>query len=80
VRRLRREAESRAEAQRIETEAEISALRERAQAADAYTNHPSLLRLRELEALRELARLANARIYIGFDKHVRPGSDSPTED
>jgi len=29
-----------------------------------------LLRLQELETLRELARTANARIYIGFDKHL----------
>lgn len=25
--------------------------------------------LRELESLKELAKSANARIYIGFDKH-----------
>jgi hypothetical protein len=30
------------------------------------------LRLRELETLRELASNSNARIYIGFDKHVSP--------
>ena len=30
----------------------------------------ALLRLQELESLRELARTANARIYIGFDKHL----------
>lgn len=63
-------AESQAESQRIGTEADILALRERAQAADAYSSHPALLRLRELDTLRELARTANARIYIGFDKHV----------
>jgi regulator of protease activity HflC (stomatin/prohibitin superfamily) len=63
-------AESEAESQRIQTEADILALRERAQAAEAYTSHPALLRLRELDTLRELARVANARIYIGFDKHT----------
>jgi regulator of protease activity HflC (stomatin/prohibitin superfamily) len=63
-------AESQAESQRIQTEADILALRERAQAAEAYTSHPALLRLRELDTLRELARTANARIYIGFDKHM----------
>lgn len=63
-------AESQAEAQRIQTEADILALRERAQAAQAYSAHPALLRLRELDTLRELARSANARIYIGFDKHM----------
>jgi hypothetical protein len=42
---------------------------EREQAAEAYSAHPALLRLQELETLRALARTANARIYIGFDKH-----------
>lgn len=64
-------AESEAESQRIQTEADILALRERAQAAAAYSSHPALLRLRELDTLRELARTANARIYIGFDKHMQ---------
>jgi regulator of protease activity HflC (stomatin/prohibitin superfamily) len=64
-------AQSAAEAQRIKAEAEIQELREREQAAQAYSAHPALLRLRELETLRELARSANARIYIGFDKHAR---------
>ena len=72
-------AESQAEARRIETEADIHALRERAQTAGAYTDHPALLRLRELETLRELARAANARIYIGFDKHFRPDSNDGGE-
>lgn len=62
-------AELEAETHHIKTEAEVSALREREQAAKAYTVHPALLRLQELETLRELARTANARIYIGFDKH-----------
>ena len=31
--------------------------------------------LRELETLRELARNANARIYIGFDKHSNKEPD-----
>jgi regulator of protease activity HflC (stomatin/prohibitin superfamily) len=62
-------AQAESEAIRVKTEAEISALRERELAADAYSRHPALLRLQELETLRELARTANARIYIGFDKH-----------
>ena len=66
-------AESEAEAERIKTDAEIRSLRERQQAAQAYSEHPALLRLRELEALRELAQLSNAHIYIGFDKHALPG-------
>src|SRR5262249_6581579 len=65
-------ATAQAEVHRIKTEAEIRALRDHAEAAAAYTTHPALLRLRELEALRELAQTANARIYIGFDKHVPP--------
>jgi regulator of protease activity HflC (stomatin/prohibitin superfamily) len=69
---LRQAAQSEAEALRIKTEADISALREREQAAQAYSAHPALLRLHELETLRELARNASARIYIGFDKHARP--------
>src|SRR5215813_4393792 len=62
-------AQAEAEAIRIKTEAEIDTLREREQAAEAYSAHPALLRLEELETLRALARTANARIYIGFDKH-----------
>ena len=72
-------AETEAEGQRIQTEADILALRERAQAAEAYTSHPALLRLRELDTLRELARTANARIYIGFDKHVQPSPNGDQE-
>ncbi len=67
-------AQAEAEAQRIATEAEIAALRAREQAAAAYSAHPALLRLHELETLRELARTANARIYINFDK-VKPGEE-----
>lgn len=72
-------AESQAESQRIQTEADILALRERAQAAEAYTAHPALLRLRELDTLRELARTANARIYIGFDKHMQSTANGNQE-
>jgi regulator of protease activity HflC (stomatin/prohibitin superfamily) len=62
---------SEAEAHRITTEAEVHAVREKEQAAAAYARYPALLRLSELETLRALARSANARIYIGFDKHSR---------
>jgi len=64
-------AQAEAEAQRVKTEAEIQALRERAQAAEAYSTHPALLRLRELETLAELARNGNARIYIRFGQRGR---------
>ena len=73
-------AESEAESQRIQTEADILALRERAQAAEAYSSHPALLRLRELDTLRELARTANARIYIGFDKHMQSSTNGDHDD
>jgi regulator of protease activity HflC (stomatin/prohibitin superfamily) len=73
-------AESAAEVQRIKTEADIRALRDREQAAQAYSKHPALLRLRELETLHELARSANARIYIGFDKYARPSIDNETKE
>src|SRR5262249_9596806 len=46
-------AQAEAEAVRVKTEAEVIALREREQAADAYSAHPALLRLQELETLRE---------------------------
>ena len=68
-------AQSAAEAVRIQTEADIEALRQREAAAQAYSTHPALLRLRELDTLRELAHTANARIYIGFDKHAPPSLD-----
>jgi hypothetical protein len=44
-------------------------LQERERNAAAYAKHPALLRVLELETLRELGTNANARIYIGFDKH-----------
>ena len=64
-----------AEVHRIATEAEVRALREKEQAATAYSRHPALLRLSELETLRALATSANARIYIGFDKHAPAAKD-----
>lgn len=59
-------AEGEVEVQRIKTAADIEALRERQRAAQAYSEYPVLLRLQELETLRELARSANARLYINF--------------
>jgi hypothetical protein len=34
--------------------------------------HPALLRQLELETFAALAKNRNARIYIGFDKHLTP--------
>ncbi|HTE56557.1 MAG TPA: slipin family protein [Kofleriaceae bacterium] len=65
----RLEAQVEAEAQQLRSEADVRALRESKDAAAALAASPALLRLRELEALKELGRSANARIYIGFDKH-----------
>src|SRR5215470_5483706 len=68
-------AEAAAEAKRIQTQAEVTTLKERAQAAQAYTSHPALLRLEELATLRQLASSGNARLYIDFQK----GNSLPTE-
>lgn len=66
VQSRRRLAEADADAQRIRTEADIQTLQQRAQAASAYSRHPALLRLSELETLSELSHNANARIYVRF--------------
>ena len=71
-----REARAEAEALRIRTEAEVKALREQAQAAEAYAKHPALVRLRELQTLSEVGKNANARIFIGFDKHAELSTDT----
>jgi regulator of protease activity HflC (stomatin/prohibitin superfamily) len=68
-------AQADAEAERIRTDAEVDALRRRAEAAAAYTEHPALLRLRELETLAVLGGNAEARLYVGFDKHMELGRD-----
>ncbi|MBO3736756.1 slipin family protein [Actinoplanes flavus] len=67
--RERLAAEADAEAKRIRADAEVDALRRLADAAQAYAEHPALLRLRELETLGALGANAAARLYIGFDKH-----------
>ena len=70
-------AQSQAEVQRLQTEAEIKRLQERQRTAEAYAQHPALLRMLELETLSELGRNASARIYIGFDKHYRADGEQP---
>lgn len=72
-------AESRAENLRLQTEAEIKQLQERERSAAAYAKHPALLRQLELEALAALAKNANARIYIGFDKHSQESMTKQNE-
>lgn len=68
-------AEAEAQAKRIRADAEVDALRRLAEAAEAYAQHPALLRLRELETLGSLGANAAARLYIGFDKHSDVGAE-----
>jgi regulator of protease activity HflC (stomatin/prohibitin superfamily) len=72
---LQLQARAAAEAQKIRAEAEIKALRESEEAAKAYAAHPTLLRLRELETLKDLAQSANARIYVDFKKREDEGGE-----
>lgn len=60
-------AEAAAEATRLAVHTEVAALEERGRQAEAYARHPALLRLEELAALRDLARNANARLYLDFN-------------
>ncbi len=69
---LRLQSEAEAGARKIRNEAELAALRDAEQSAKAYSAHPALLRLRELETLKELSGSANVRIYVGFDKPGTP--------
>ena len=71
-------AQGEAEVQRLQTEAEIRRLQERERTAAAYARHPALLRMLELESLRDLGQNGNARIYIGFDKHA--AANAPREE
>lgn len=68
-------AEADADAARIRADAEVDALTRLAAAANAYAEHPALLRVRELDAMQALGANAGARLYIGFDKHSDRLSD-----
>jgi regulator of protease activity HflC (stomatin/prohibitin superfamily) len=70
-------AQSTAEATRLAVQAEVQALEERQKMASAYSTHPALLRLEELTTLRDLARNANARLYLDFKE--KPGTDGKEE-
>jgi len=48
----------------------MQALEERQKTAGAYRTHPALLRLEELRVLRDLARNANARLYLDFKEKL----------
>lgn len=69
----RRLAQSEADATQVKTDAEIRNLLEREKAAAAYTQHPALLRLLELETLRDLSHTASARLYINFNGNGHDG-------
>jgi hypothetical protein len=75
----RQAAQSQAEMQRVKVESEIASLRQRESAAGAFAAHPALLRLLELETLRELGRSANARIYVNFQRPAPDGASGETE-
>ncbi len=64
-------AAARAESLRLQAEAEAQTTALREQTAAALEKHPALLRLRELETLRELATVSNARIYVDFDRQAK---------
>ena len=66
------QAQADAESARIKGATEMEAFQQSEQAAAAFAANPALMRLRELDALKDLGRSANARIYIGFDKHAAP--------
>lgn len=68
-------AENAATVQQIKTEADIRSIQERAQAAQLYTQHPALLRLLELDTLRDMAKSSDARLYVNFNKVGAPGED-----
>jgi regulator of protease activity HflC (stomatin/prohibitin superfamily) len=81
---LLREAEAETEARRMQNRADAEAAKAKAEMelelnerrqkiGEMLARQPALVRLQELETLRELARNGNARIYIGFDKHWSNG-------
>ncbi len=75
VQEERRRAEHDAELQRMQTTTELEALRDLEPAGQLYQQYPELLRLRELETLRDLAQNSNARLYIHFDRDASEDED-----
>ena len=72
----RTRAEAQSAARKIEAQAEVEAAGVRAAAGEVYRSQPTLLRIEELTTLRDLAKNANARIYIGFDQHTAPADQA----
>lgn len=64
-----------AEAIRLRADSESQAVAERAKAAAAYAAHPALMRLEELNALRDLGRNANARLYVDCKQPERDDAE-----
>jgi regulator of protease activity HflC (stomatin/prohibitin superfamily) len=72
----RKTSEAEVEAYTLRNNAEITAMEAKAKAAESFAGNPAVLRLRELEAMAEIAKNANARIFIGFDKHAEPDANT----
>jgi regulator of protease activity HflC (stomatin/prohibitin superfamily) len=66
TRLIREQANS--EITRAQAVAETASYAERVKFAEALENHPLLLRLAELETLKDLARNANARLYLNVEQ------------
>jgi regulator of protease activity HflC (stomatin/prohibitin superfamily) len=75
ARRLQEQAD--AQAVELRAAAQFRAVSEMQKAGAIFRDNPALLRLEELRTLRDLAQNANARLYIGFDKHTAPAADKP---
>ncbi len=60
----RLQAQAKADGVRLQVQAELEALEQRSKLAQAYADHPALLRIEELAALRYLAHNSNARLYV----------------
>src|SRR5436190_5274903 len=69
-------AQAAAEATALAVAAETAALTERSKTAASYRQHPELLRLEELAALRDLAKNANARLYLNVDRQASHGQEA----
>jgi len=68
---IRAKAHAEADAIKLKVVAERTAVEERTKSANAYEQHPALLRLEELSVLQELGRNANARLYLDFKDVVK---------
>jgi regulator of protease activity HflC (stomatin/prohibitin superfamily) len=74
---IRQEATAQAAATETAVAAETAALEKRRANAAAYAEHPALLRLEELAALKQLAANANARLYLSLpNEAIKGGRES----